>query len=309
MVVVNKTATDLGSAVSMTNFAPAASAQVWRYSGADLGHITRQADATLGATGWHAVFPANSITLVVVPAASTAPVPVINAVLNAASYAPAIAPGTIFTIFGKNLAPGALTTASVDAAGNFSRTLAGVRVLFDGTPAPLIYVSATQLAGVAPYVAANRKLTHIQVENAGLRSEAATIAMSAAAPGLFALNASGQGTAAVINQDGTVNSPTNPAPRGAIVALYATGEGVTRVPSVDGLVAQSILPKPVLPVTADLGSATGLTPQYAGAAPWLVAGALQVNVQIPERVAPGNVAVVLHVGDQKSQANVTVAVR
>lgn len=309
MVVINKTSTDLGSAVSLANFAPAATTQVWRYSAADLAHIVRQDDVSTGTSTWHAVFPANSITMLVVPAASVGPKPVINAVLNAASYATTIAPGTIFTIFGKNLGPKNLASASLDAAGNLSRSVSNVRVLFDGTPAPLIYVSDGQLAGVTPYVSASQPSAHIQVENAGSRSDVATIAIGAAAPGLFSIGATGQGNAAVINEDHSVNGPANPAPRGSVIAIYATGEGVTSVPSVDGLVAQTVLPKPVLPVAVDIGSVTGLKPQYAGAAPFLVAGALQVNVLIPQSVDPGNAALVVHVGDQKSQGGVTVAVR
>ncbi|MGH9674943.1 MAG: hypothetical protein ACRD44_17360, partial [Bryobacteraceae bacterium] len=48
---------------------------------------------------------------------------------------------------------------------------------------------------------------------------------------------------------------------------------------------------------------------YAGAAPGLVAGVLQVNVKVPEGVTSGNMEVVMTVGTASSQAELTVAVR
>jgi len=49
--------------------------------------------------------------------------------------------------------------------------------------------------------------------------------------------------------------------------------------------------------------------KYAGTAPSLVVGALQLNVAIPEGVPAGNAAVVVTVGSASSRAGVTVAVK
>jgi uncharacterized protein (TIGR03437 family) len=49
-------------------------------------------------------------------------------------------------------------------------------------------------------------------------------------------------------------------------------------------------------------------PQYAGAAPTEVAGLMQVNVQIPATIIPGNVPVEVLVFGYPSQAGVTIAV-
>ena len=50
--------------------------------------------------------------------------------------------------------------------------------------------------------------------------------------------------------------------------------------------------------------------EYYGAAPNFIAGLMQVNVRVPESVAPGDsVPVQLSMGDAKSQAAVTMAVR
>jgi uncharacterized protein (TIGR03437 family) len=97
-----------------------------------------------------------------------------------------------------------------------------------------------------------------------------------AVPAIFTSDASGMGHAAALNQDNTINGTSNPA-AGYVVALYGTGGG--------GLTTDP-LPRLVLPVSASVG---GLTAEifYAGIAPGLVQGAMQVNVQIPSGVTPG----------------------
>jgi uncharacterized protein (TIGR03437 family) len=129
------------------------------------------------------------------------------------------------------------------------------------------------------------------------------------APGIFTTDASGAGQAAAINEDGSLNSPIHPAQRGSIVTVFCTGEGQTTPPGVDGKIADQILPKPLAPVSVQIGG-TSVTPLYAAAAGAAVAGALQVNVQIPASATPGEkVPVQIRVGGVSSQSNVTIAVK
>ena len=79
------------------------------------------------------------------------PKPVVAAVTNAASYATAVAPGQMVIVWGSGMGPTALARLALDSNGLVSNTVAGVRVLFDGVPAPIVYVSATQIAVVTPY--------------------------------------------------------------------------------------------------------------------------------------------------------------
>ena len=67
VMVINKTAADLSTTVTIRSFAPAPAAAVYRYSGADLTAIVRTPDQSLGANTFTATFPASSITLLVVP--------------------------------------------------------------------------------------------------------------------------------------------------------------------------------------------------------------------------------------------------
>jgi len=70
LVVINKTGGALTGDVSLAGFAPAAAGQVYRYSAANLNAIAPQANQAVGAGGFSASFPANSITLVVIPPAT-----------------------------------------------------------------------------------------------------------------------------------------------------------------------------------------------------------------------------------------------
>ena len=235
---------------------------------------------------------------------------------HAASFLPVtalggVSPGLIVTFFGARIGPQDLVVLRLTAAGLVDTSLAGVRVLFDGVPAPLIYVQAGQVSAVVPYSVSGKTSTQVQLEYQGRLSNTITLPVTATAPGLFTADASGSGQAAVLNQDGvTVNGPANPAPVGSVISLFATGEGQTDPPGVDGKPANTApLPKPLATVTVTIG---GINAEvvYAGAAPTLVAGVLQVNVRIPLGVTPGNaVPVIVRVGNQSSQLGVTLAVR
>ncbi len=309
-MVINKTGGDLSSTLSLTNFTAASTAHVWRYSGANLGAIVAQPDIATGGGSLSAIFPANSITLLVIPSATLpAPMPVVEAVTDAASYAIAIAPGQMVDIWGSGLGPQSAANSTLDSNGLISSFVAGVRVLFNGVPAPLVFVSAKQCSAVVPYFGASTATSNVQVEYQGVRSAPFPIPVNATAPGLFTANASGTGQGSILNQDYTVNSAANPAARGSVVILWATGEGVTDPPGVDGRPAADVLPKPVAPITVNIGGYPA-TLSYAGAAPGYMPGVLQINAQISTDVQPGdNVSAHIAIGGVSSQNFVTMAVR
>jgi uncharacterized protein (TIGR03437 family) len=243
--------------------------------------------------------------------AAPQPQPVVTKVVNAASYVPGdLTVGEIVYLEGAEIGPPVLTPLRV-TGGRVDTILADTRILFDGIPAPLIYVSSTRSSAVVPYALIGRASTRIQVEYRNLRSNPLEFRLSGAAPGLFALDASGRGPGAILNQDYTVNHPNNPAPRGSVVMLYGTGEGQLVPPVADGSITPSVLPlpAPLLPVTVTIGGRPAQV-HYAGPAPGNVAGLLQVNVGIPADVTPGaTVPVVVTVGMASSQAGLTLAVR
>lgn len=209
--------------------------------------------------------------------------PSISSVLNGATNTPtAISPGLIVAIKGTNLGPGTPLGAEV-IGGSLTTQRGNVRVLFDGVPAPLLYVSGVQVNAVAPYFLANRVTTRVSVEYLGQRSEALEFRVVETAPGVFTANATGSGQGAILNQDNSLNSANNPAARGTVIQIYATGEGQTSPAGQDGRITEPVasdLKRPIAQVNVFIGGRAAEV-EYAGSAPGFVAGAMQVNARIP----------------------------
>ena len=243
------------------------------------------------------------------PSQALAQPPAIGAVTNAAGNQPGpITPGEILVLYGSNLGPPQLAQFSLNTAGLVGTSLAGTQVFFNGTPAPIIYTSAGQVAAIVPYALPPGLPYQVTVAYQGQVSLPMTVPFAAAAPGLITANSSGSGQAAALNQDGSLNSAESPIRVGDVLVLYATGEGRTTPPGIDGKPATVPLPAPFLVVTALVGGQPAVV-QYAGGAPGFVAGLMQVNIVIPGNISPGAaVPVVINVADIHSQGGVTIAV-
>jgi uncharacterized protein (TIGR03437 family) len=229
--------------------------------------------------------------------AAPPPGPAIDAgcVVNAAGYqstwsygSGSIAPGEIAAIFGQGLGPAAGASATVDADGYLPTEVAGVSVTFNGTLAPLLYVSANQVNAIVPFEVAGSGEALIQLQYQGESSPVAQMSVANAVPGIFTYGAKGSGQAAALNQDGSFNSPSNPAARGSIVSIWASGLGVMSPPYQDGQIAQGTPSQLALPPGLYVtNTGTPLSLEYAGQAPGFVAGAVQINFTIPTYAQTG----------------------
>ncbi len=243
----------------------------------------------------------------------TAPRLTAGGIVHSASYQPGgVSPGEIVTIYGEELGPASLTTATLEADGlTVSKSLAGTRILFDGVAAPLVYTSRGQVSAIVPYSVAGKSTVPVIAEYLGARSSPVTLRILSAVPALYSLDSSGSGPGAALNQDGSLNSAANPAMVGQVVILYGTGEGLTTPLQADGQLTPGVepLPRPRQRVTVTMGGVE-CPVLYAGAPPGLVAGALQINVQLPAGVPTGeSVPVVLAVGEALGPDTVTIAIR
>jgi uncharacterized protein (TIGR03437 family) len=230
-------------------------------------------------------------------------------VVSAASYAGGgVSPGEIITVFGQNLGPAELVGLELTGNGRVATQLGGVRVLFDGIAAPLVYAAAGQLSAVVPYAIAGRGQINLQTEYRGVRSNAIALPVLTAKPALFSVDSSGGGPGAILNEDGSVNGVNRPARPGSVVVLFGTGEGLPEPVPEDGSVTGALpLPRPVLPVRVTIGGRDAEV-LYAGSAPSLVAGVLQLNVLLPAGVSGSALAIRVSVGEVSSTDAVTVAV-
>jgi uncharacterized protein (TIGR03437 family) len=235
--------------------------------------------------------------------------PQITAAVNGASYvASAVSPGEVLAIFGTNLGPSQLMNLQMDASSHVTTTLSDTQVFFDGVPAPLLYTSANQLGAVVPFSAAWPS-TQVVVFSQGQASTPLMAAVVPATPALFSVDGTGGGQGAILNQDSSPNSLANPADRGSVVVLYGTGAGQTSPAGDDGKISGALpLLTPNLPVTVFIDNQPAEV-LYAGSAPGLVQGIIQINARVPETASSGVVTVMFKVGKYSSPNTVTVAVR
>ncbi len=238
---------------------------------------------------------------------ATASTPVIAAVVNGASFRSGpIAPGELVAIGGTGLGPSTI----VDMPAGPKVQAGGVQVLFDGTPAPMTYVSAGQVNCVVPYEIQGNSHPSIEILYQGRRSNRFPLILSASNPAVFTSDGSGAGRVAAINRDGSLNSPANPAARGSIVEFFVTGEGQTSPSGVTGKVTlpATHAPRPLLDVSALVGGQPAAITSY-GEVAGLVSGVMRIAVRIPMDVGVGADELIVSVGGNTSQAGVTIFVR
>ena len=185
-----------------------------------------------------------------------------GSVVNSASFSAGIAPGGLFTIFGDGLAgPGAATVIQID-----------------GVTAAVVAQAPFQINAQVPLDLAPGVYRLLVKSPYGQAEQPLEIRETAPALFLLAGSWSGQGRAAIVNQDGRLlNSPLHPARRRQTVVAYCTGLG--GVVSRGGLswarnLAAGVLDGRVVPVA------------YAGLTPGFI-GLYQVNVPIPAATSPG----------------------
>ena len=244
-------------------------------------------------------------------ALATAP-PVISGrgLVSAASYVGgAVSPGEILVLFGASFGPASLALSQADANGRLPSHFSGTRLLFDGTPAPILYSRVGQVSAVAPFSLAGKQTTQVQYEYQGIASNTVAVSVAPTHAGLFTVDMSGQGAGAILDASYRLVSQTNPAHAGDVILLFATGGGVTNPPGTDGQVTPlSPLPSLVAGTSLKIGG-VNCPVQYAGGAPGLIAGVVQINAQVAPGIPSGPQPVVLTIGGISSQSGVTLWVQ
>ena len=127
-------------------------------------------------------------------------------------------------------------------------------VLFDSSQGQILYDGDKQINVVVPAALGNKTSAQLIVNVDGVQSAPLTVPVAQSSPVIF--------NGGVLNQDGKLNSPAEPAHLPNILQIFATG--------MSGGGA----------ITARLNGAVVDPPVYGGPAPGLV-GVQQVNVQLP----------------------------
>ena len=188
------------------------------------------------------------------------------------------APFELITIYGLNIGPAVGLGAQIDSRGFISRSLGDVQVLFDGAPAALLYAGPDQINAIVPS-GTRGPTAALQIVTPAGTLDGPVLSVHQLLPGIFT-NIGGFPTPA-LNQDGTINSPSNPAPPGSIVAVWLTGMGSAG--GFDNLInsaTSSPLAISVLGPSAGPGL-TSVAVLYAGSAPDQPSGISQINFVLP----------------------------
>ena len=210
------------------------------------------------------------------------------------SFAVGLAPGTFTALYGSQLA-----TATTVATAPYPTSLGGVKVLVNGTQAPIYFVSSSQIDFVMPWETVGTQAS-IQVVTGAGASNTVTAAIQTA-PQIFTTNQQGSGQGAVlIAGTPTIVAPagafpgSRPAAKGEYISIYTTGLGAVQNQPADGAIATGLSPTAAQPAVLigcpGANGAIGLCPatvQFTGLAPGFV-GLYQVNVQIPTGALSGN---------------------
>ena len=235
--------------------------------------------------------------------------PLVTAIGSAASFlGGTVAPGELVTVFGSNLGPAVPAGPIVDDTGHLATKLSHTKVFIDGIAAPLLYAGPNQVTAVVPFGIQSSNI-QLQVQNGSQFSASWPLTLAAASPALFSKDGTGGDIGAIVDQDGSQNSYGEPAPVGSVITLYATGAGQTNPPGNDGQITSTPpYGVPVLPVKVFIDNLAADV-QYAGAAPGMVQGMIQINVRVPAGAASGQDQVVLQVGSYTSPNTTSVIVK
>lgn len=232
-------------------------------------------------------------------------------VVNGADLTATFAPGILFSVFGTDLAPAAVTASGAPLPTEIERVVVEV---VEGTKlheAPLFFVSRGQINGQLPYGLTLGPI-QIRVKWASRTTASQTITVCGRNPRLLTVDMSGRGSPIAVHTDGRLVSAGNPATGGEALILFLTGLGEVSPPVIAGAAAgDGTLGKPLSRVSEEVTvsvNGTRAAVLFAGLAPGF-AGLYQLNFVTPASLATGTYAIQVGCSGSTSQTQVTMAVR
>lgn len=233
-----------------------------------------------------------------------------DSVVNAASFLPrAVSAGEIISIFGEDLGPKVGVAGALNpVTGRLETLLRDVSVSINGIPLPLFFVRNDQINAMSPVEIAGLSNALLIVRRKQVASATRIVPVMSTNPGIFVFPETTR--AIVLNSDGTVNGPANPASRGSFISVFGTGQGTISPPLTTGQLAGGEEDLSVFQeaTVVRIGGIDAVV-LFAGMAPNF-AGLFQINVFVPDGVTPGGVVLLeLEIGGRAAQGGVTIAVQ
>jgi uncharacterized protein (TIGR03437 family) len=215
-------------------------------------------------------FPSGFVTLMspqsVVAQMITVPYIAPAGILNGVGVTPssAVAPGSIISIFGQNLAP----AVDVGPVNPLSQTLGGATVTVNNMILPLMFVSPQQINAQLPSSLTAGNYT-LEIQNAGQPNISGTFTVARNAPGLFFQTIDSVNYAMAMHADGSMVTTASPAAAGETISLLGTGFGPYQRTVLDGFFPPN--PPPAVEDAVSLsvggvkpGSTTTAAPGFVG---------------------------------------------
>jgi uncharacterized protein (TIGR03437 family) len=197
-------------------------------------------------------------------------------VVNSASLAPGVVPGSFATIYGTNLAGGYTVVPPLP----WPVEMQGVRVAIAGRLAQLHYLSDGQINCLIPS-GIPEGTAELSVTTPRGTSQAVQVSVRAVSPGIFA----------VVRSGSTRSTLESPARRGDYLEIYSTGLGP---------LSTAALPETTYRPEVSLGGVSAPV-VYSGLTPG-IPGLYQVNVQVPQQAPSGRSPLSITVNSQPSNA-------
>jgi uncharacterized protein (TIGR03437 family) len=216
---------------------------------------------------------------------------------NAAGATPlaAVAPGSIVSIFGANLAGDTV----VGPANPLAQTLAGTVVTLSGRILPLFFVSPAQINLQLPSDAAVGNST-LTVSSQGQPDVQTALTVAQDAPGLFQQVVNGQSFIVAAHADGSSVTAASPAQAGETITIYGTGFGSSAPARPEGYPVPSSPPCVLQDAISATINGEPAAPSSAFAAPGAI-GIDAVQVAVPADAPSGtSVQVTVTAGGQQS---------
>ncbi len=209
------------------------------------------------------------------------------------------APGQLLTLYGTDLAPSNPAQPPVGFPTSFN----GVTVTFNGTAAPILYTSGSQINLQVPYEITGAAQVDMRVSSQLVTpplSESFILAVDIRQPSVFLsgnnFSQSVFGTIScggttvqgllplALNADGTVNGCATPAAPGSVVTLFLNGVGITTPPEITGAVASAV--SPLIPAASLTDSPSPLNVLSTSTVPGSIASLTAVQIQLPSSTSP-----------------------
>lgn len=226
------------------------------------------------------------------------PAPAIHCVEEPAVAEPQadqIAPGQLVALFGAGWPIGERAGYDTSATA-LPRALAGVRLLADGDPLPLIYVSPEQINFAAPsrWEPGQRKRLDLEVNGERLASKEFTVVPRRAALFQNIDNRCSFPVALAVNpESGEIYDCPSPAPRDGVVSVFVQGIGINAERQEDGQINREADIAPPVSIEAADGQVVSVTPAIGQAA-----GMWQVKVRLNAAAGSGVTRFPLRIGGE-----------